>query len=205
MEILSKLFGGTSKVKIMRLFLSNPGEAYDNKMISSKAKVATDISRGVVTQLKSTGLIKSKVFMKEVEKKKGRKKVIVKKKTNGWILDTNFPYYKSLYNLLIQGRPTDNKGLLGKIKPTGRVKLIITAGVFIQDPDSRLDLLIVGDKIKKGALDKVVRNLEAEIGKELGYAVFDTNEFLYRMNVYDKLVRDVIEYPHETILDKIGI
>ena len=46
--------------------------------------------------------------------------------------------------------------------------------------------------------------LEAEIGKELAYAVFDTPDFLYRANMYDKLVRDVIDFPHEKVLD-IGI
>jgi hypothetical protein len=45
-----------------------------------------------------------------------------------------------------------------------------------------------------------MRRLEAEIGAELVYAVFDTKEFIYRLNMYDKLVRDILDYPHEVLL-----
>ena len=30
--------------------------------------------------------------------------------------------------------------------------------------------------------------------------LFETKEFIYRLNMYDKLVRDIIDYPHEVIL-----
>ncbi len=205
MEILAKLFGSAAKVRIMRLFLSNPNTPYDNKMVSEKARVPINTSRGIINTLKSIGLVRSKVFVKEEERKQRGKKVVIKQKAKGWIINPNFPYYKSLFNLLIQGRPANQSDILYRIKHTGKLKLVVTAGVFIQNPDSRLDMLIVGDKVKAGTLDKAVRNLEAEIGKELQYAVFSTEEFMYRMNVYDKLIRDVLEYPHEILLDKIGI
>lgn len=205
MDTLSKIFGSTAKVKIMRLFISNIGVGYDNRMVSIKARVTPSATRSVINLLKVTEFIKPKVFMKEEMKKKGKNKVVVKKKTNGWVMNTNFPYFDSMYNLLIQGRPTDGVDIMRRLRPAGSLKVVITAGVFIRNPDSRLDLLIVGDKIKKGVLDNAIRNLEAEIGKEIEYAIFDTEEFSYRMNVYDKLVRDVIEFPHEKIFNKLGI
>ena len=45
-----------------------------------------------------------------------------------------------------------------------------------------------------------VRRLEAEIGAELTYATFETKEFIYRLNMYDKLVRDILDFPHEVVL-----
>ena len=47
--------------------------------------------------------------------------------------------------------------------------------------------------------------MESEIGKELRYAFFDTQEFKYRMSIYDKLVRDILDYPHTVLVDKMGI
>jgi len=205
MDTLSKIFGSQAKVKIMRLFVSNTGLAYDNRMISTKARVSPEATREVVNLLRSVDFIKSKVFVKEEIKKRGQRKVTVKKKVTGWIMNTNFPYLDSMYNLLIQGRPTDGVDIMRRLRPAGSLKLVITAGVFIRNPDSRLDLLIVGEKIKRGVLDNAIRHLESEIGKEIEYAVFDTEEFAYRMNVYDKLLRDVIEFPHEKILNKLGI
>jgi hypothetical protein len=72
--------------------------------------------------------------------------------------------------------------------------------VFIKNHDSRVDLLIVGNKMKKSKIEEGIRRIEAEIGTELTYAIFDTKEFLYRLNMYDKLIRDILDYPHEIVL-----
>ena len=85
------------------------------------------------------------------------------------------------------------------------MKLIVLAGVFLQKEDSRADILIVGDELKKKSIENGLRAIEAEVGKELSYALFDTQDFLYRMNVYDKFVRDILDFPHEKVYDKIGI
>ncbi len=85
------------------------------------------------------------------------------------------------------------------------MKLIVTAGIFIQDPESRADLLVVGDSVKRAKLESVIKGVEAEVGKELRYAFFSTEEFRYRLSMYDKLVRDILDYPHRILLDKLGI
>jgi hypothetical protein len=83
--------------------------------------------------------------------------------------------------------------------------MVIVSGVFIQNTDSRVDLLIVGDNLKRTAIDRIVKNMEAEIGKELIFASFETSDFHYRLGMYDKLVRDILDYPHQKLLDKIGL
>lgn len=85
------------------------------------------------------------------------------------------------------------------------MKLILTAGVFQHDPESRVDILVVGDNIKQGMLVSAISALEAELGKELRYAAFETADFKYRLGVYDKLVRDILDYPHQKILNKLGL
>jgi len=80
------------------------------------------------------------------------------------------------------------------------VKFLLVSGIFIKNKDSRVDLLIVGDKMKRGKIEEGIRKLEAEIGAELVYAIFETKEFIYRLNMYDKLVRDILDYPHEVLL-----
>jgi hypothetical protein len=68
----------------------------------------------------------------------------------------------------------------------------------------KVDLLVVGDKLDEKPLGNAIHTLEAEMGRELRYAYFTTEEFKYRVGVYDRLVRDVFDYPHRTILDRIG-
>jgi hypothetical protein len=91
--------------------------------------------------------------------------------------------------------------LIARFKQVGRMKLLIVAGVFIGQEKSRADLLLVADKIKKTLLNQVIKGLEAEIGKELNYVVFDSKEFKYRLDMYDKLVCDIIDKPHEKLFD----
>jgi hypothetical protein len=64
-------------------------------------------------------------------------------------------------------------------------------------------MLIVGDSLKREVLEKEIVTLESEIGRELSYAVFETKEFNYRITMYDKLIRDVLENKHSLIINKI--
>ena len=66
-------------------------------------------------------------------------------------------------------------------------------------------MLIVGDGLKKRSIENVLRTIEAEIGKELSYGALETPEFLYRVSVYDKFVRDVLDFRHDRIIDKLGV
>ena len=95
----------------------------------------------------------------------------------------------------------DRNALLKTFKKAGKVKLIIVSGAFIKSKDSRVDLLIVGDKIKRKTVEDGLKKIESEIGTELTYAVFDTEEFVYRLNMYDKLVRDILDFTHEVLLE----
>ena len=68
-----------------------------------------------------------------------------------------------------------------------------------------MDLLLVGDSMKETKLDKVLKSIEAEIGKEIVYAVFKTDDFMYRLGMYDRFIRDILEYPHEKAVNKLNI
>jgi hypothetical protein len=193
METLSKLFGNETKVKIMKLFLFNPERVFDVGDIADRVKASTHKVRREVNLLGKMGLVKKRL---------GSKK---KANSHGFVLDTNFTYLFPLQNFLISAEPLHPKEIVKKITKLGSVKLIIIAGVFIQEPESRADILIVGDNIKKGPLENTIKTLESEIGKELKYAYFTTDDFKYRLSMCDKLTRDILDYPHKKIVNKLGI
>ncbi|MFH0846124.1 MAG: hypothetical protein V1851_01850 [Patescibacteria group bacterium] len=203
MEILSKLFGSVARVKIMRLFLSNEDWAFDNEEIAKRTKVPTTGVRKEVSLLEKVGFIKKRVFFKEIEKKKRGEIYVEKKKTNGWILDVNFSLLAPMKNLLIKSSPLETKEIVDRLKNGGTLKLLITSGIFIQDSDSRVDLLIVGDNLNVNYLDRAIKVLESEIGQELRYVVLDTPDFNYRLGIYDKLIRDILDYSHKKLINKL--
>lgn len=179
MEILGKLLGGLARVKIMRLFLLNQKVAFTNKDIEKRSRVKLGALRGELKLLTSIGFIK--------------------KRTKDYIFNSSFKYGTEMEDLLVNSDTIDNASILEIFKKTGKIKLIIVSGIFIKNKDSRVDLLIIGDKLMKSKIEEGVHRLEAEIGTEIVYAVYDTKEFSYRLNMYDKLIRDILDFPHEII------
>jgi hypothetical protein len=94
---------------------------------------------------------------------------------------------------------------LKRLQRVGKLKLVIISGIFINNYDSRIDLLVVGDMMKKGTLENVIKTIESEIGREIRYTYFETPDFQYRLGIYDKLIRDILDFPHEKILDKLNV
>lgn len=205
MEILGKLFGSDDRVKIMRLFLLNPETPFDASEISERSKTTRGSLRREIKALLRAGFVKPRSFVKEFEKKRGSSVKSMKKRLHGWQLALDFPLLTPVRNLLITAEPLHPDSIVSRFRRAGKLKLVVVAGVFIQDDDSRADILLVGDNLKKRAIENALRSIEAEIGKELTYACFETPDFVYRLNIYDKFIRDILDYPHEKIYDKLGI
>ncbi len=191
METLSKLFGNETKVKVMRLFLFNPEHVFDISDIAKRTKVVMFKVRKEISILERIGLIKRRMTNKS------------KSRGHGFILDPQFSYLTPLQNFLVNVEPLHPKEIIKKISHLGSIKLIIIAGVFIQELESRVDILIVGDGVKRAALEKTIKTLESEIGKELRYAYFTTEDFKYRISMFDKLTRDILDYPHKKVLNRL--
>lgn len=187
----------------MRLFLFNPKVVFENKNISTRSKVDQEQVRREVSLLQKTGLIKKKIFIKSKPSTRGKKPV--KKSVSGWMLNESFRLLIPLKNLLTHVDPFKKEEIMNRFANCGKLRLIVLSGVFIQEIDSRVDMLIVGDALRKRAIEHVMRVMEAEIGKELSYSILDTKEFLYRFSMYDKFVRDIFDYPHDKIVDKLGV
>jgi DNA-binding transcriptional ArsR family regulator len=205
MEELGKLFGNPARVKIIRLFLFNDEEAYDNEEISKRTKASKATVRKETLVLEKADLIKKRSFFKEVKRGRGKKAKMVKKRVRGWALNPDFYYLSALKNLLIKTPPFSNREIEKRFKKAGKVKLLLVSGVFIQEWDNKVDILVVGDKLNHSIVDHAVRVLESEVGTELSYTVFNTPEFEYRMNIYDKLIRNILDYPHSIVINKLGL
>ncbi len=194
METLAKLFGGQARVKIMRLFLLNNNSMFELDEVSSRSRVTKVNSRKEVNALSAMGFVKQKSITHEGSRG-------AKKKVPAWQLDLSFPYINSIRDLLVDPSLLLREDLPARFKQIGKIKLMIVSGIFIGTDKSRVDILIVGDKLKKNAIQSIMKGLESEVGKELDYVVLDSEEFKYRIDMYDKLVCDIIDLPHEKLID----
>ncbi|MBI4692037.1 MAG: hypothetical protein HY773_01140 [Candidatus Terrybacteria bacterium] len=204
--VLDKLFGSSARVKIIRLFLLNPDTLFNLKEISRRAKVIPASARREILVLRDIGFIKqTKEKIDEIIRLKKGKIKNKKKKIQGLKLNQFFPFLHPLKNLVLNSVPFNKEKLMKKINSLGRMKLIVLAGIFIQSDESRTDLLLVADSINNSGLQRVLKDIEAKIGREIVYAIFNTKEFLYRLGMYDRFIRDVLDSPHEKAVNKLNI
>lgn len=205
MDTLGILFGSTARVKILRLFLSNSLEVFSPADVTQKSKVKPTEARREISLLKKMGFLNEKSCVRESVVKRGSKEAVVKKKIAGLQLKQDFPLLAPLKNLIFAEMPLSRNEIIKRFRSVGKIKLLILAGVFIDEQDSRVDVLVVGDNIKKRAMESALRSLESEIGKELSYSALETADFLYRVSVYDKFVHDVLDFKHDRVIDKLKV
>ncbi len=198
MESLGILFGSLARVKLMRHFLMNPDTKFTVKDLSVRSKISLAVLRRELLQFKKASLVKDTIVT-TTNSRGGTKKV------KGVMFNSAFPHQKPLSDLILENSTLDRGALLRKMKKSGKLKLLVLSGILTGLTDGRLDILIVGKDIEPKKVDRIIREIEAEIGRELTYAVFDTDDFIYRMNMYDKLIADVLDYPHERLIDVLSI
>jgi len=212
MDTLSRLFGSEARVKLMRLFLLNPDRQYTFGEVVSWTKLSKKGVENELVLLQKIGLIFQVPIQPSMHQvvssavaAKPKGKVKKQKKEKGYTLNQHFVYLKQLQSLIIDTVLLNEGETVKRLAKAGKLKLIVVAGVFIQDWDSRADLLVVGDKVKEGSLKAVIRKIELELGRELRYASLETPDFQYRLSIGDRLVRDILDYPHQIIFDKFGL
>lgn len=187
---LQKLFGSAARVKLLRLFLFNPKLFFTVPDAASRSRVTERTARSEIGLFSSIKLIK---------------RVPSRQRSGGrFTLNQDFPYVSVLQELLLN-TPERSKELYERLRGAGALKLIVVGGIFAGEWEGRLDILIVGDRVSDKKIRTRVRALEAELGKELRYALLSTQDFLYRLNMSDKLVRDVLDYPHKVVFDRLDI
>ncbi len=198
-EPLAILFGSQARVKLLRFFLFNPTQEFTFDDISRRAKLVRRTARTELSALERAEVIKKKMIY-AIHPTKG-----TKVRVQGFALNTHFPQLASLQTFLFETAPINGKTLLKHIRKVGPVDFLACAGIFMREFDRRIDVLVAMKKLQEGKIETAMRALEAELGIEIRYATFNTADLVYRMGMYDKLTRDVFDYPYQILVDKVGI
>ncbi len=186
---LDTLFDSPIRVRLLKLFLFDTDRNFDGKTIAKMLNVAF-------------GLIKKHL------KKLSEMRFVVAKKISGkqvFKTNKNFVFYDELKELIAKASPASKEKMLKCLKSFGGIKLAVLAGIFFNLDNSHADLLVVGDSVKSSKFDQFLKELEAEIGKEINCALMTVKEFSYRYNMYDRFVRDILDFKHEKLINKLKI
>ena len=148
-DVLGKLFDSPARVKLLRLFLLNPETVFPKKEAGKRSQVRgaalgrelSLLSRVKLVIPNRTGLV--------TDKKTGKSK-----KIKGFELSQKFSLLAPLRGLLVSTRPYSDEEIIRRFNHAGRLKLVIISGIFMREPHSRVDILLVGDSLRKNMVEQ---------------------------------------------------
>jgi len=218
--MLGNLFGSNARVKILKLFLLHPGDRYYIRQISRDLKLQLNSVRRELENLENFGLLFSESSTTEDKDEKEKldnilaQKKSVKKEKNMKIenkqdrkyyqVNENFILFEEIKSLIVKAQILYEREFIEKLQKIGSPKLLILSGFFVNLEDAPVDLFVVG-RINRVKFQKLVKDLEKELGKEVNYTVMDSAEFSYRKNITDMFLYDILENKKIVVIDEFKL
>ena len=193
-NILASILGSANRAKLLRLFVSNPDTSFSKKEIEKKLRSKSQEINKILNAF-------VKIKLLSVSECKDPKS---KRKSKCYKLNNNFDQINNLRQFVLGFTPADDKEIVSLLSKAGSIKLALLSGVFLSNTDSPVDILIVSDNIKEKKLEKAILEIESYIGKEIRFALFNTDEFKYRVSLYDKLLREFLDKPYKVAKNSLG-
>lgn len=205
-DVLEKIFDSPVRARLFKLFLRNADKAFKIGTIAQKVQFHPRPVKAQVARLHSIGFLRRKKISRR--EKRGRPKgEKIQRLAPGiyYTVNQEFDFFKELQQLIFKSVPRPEEQLIERIRKIGGIKLALISGVFLGQENTRADLLLVGDNMNQVRLKKFLTNLEAEIGKEIDYTTMSSQDFVYRYDMFDRFLRDILEGPHKKLINKLRI
>lgn len=186
---IEKLFGSKTRAKLLQLFYENPDKSFYVREMTRVIDEQINSVRRELTNLESIGIIKNENFDNKIY----------------YSANSKHPFYRPMIEIFSKkAEITREKDVRESTwedycRPVKNYLkgLIVTNRLPGQDG---VDLLIIGnDKTKK--LTRWAEVIEKKMGKPINYVILSTDDFIYRKNVRDRFILDVLEMEISEIID----
>lgn len=215
-HVLEKLFDSAAKVRLLKLFLRNEGEIFRIRDIVLRTQMPSSALRKPLEQLREIGFLRATMrkTISSAAKSKKQKGRIKRKKSHTrsdweyvYTLNPSFAFYQEIRNLVLKSSPASKRWMTDRMKALGHIKVAVISGIFVRQERENMhtDLLVVADDVSPKRLENFVRTLEAEVGTRVNYTLLGSEEFGYRLKMFDRFVLDIMEGPHEKLINKVKI
>jgi DNA-binding transcriptional ArsR family regulator len=180
------LFGSKTRVKLLALLLTNPGQAFYIREITRKIDEQINSVRRELLNLKAIGLVRS-------HEKRG--KIYYEANTKFEF----FPELKKIFDKAQKGMGVEDK-FASAIRRIGDVQYVALMGGFVGDTVNQVDLFIVGE-VDKRKLKPALSDLEKELGREANYCIMPEAEFEDRSMLFDRFITEIMAAQKKVLVD----
>jgi hypothetical protein len=191
--MIEQLFGSKTRVKLLQLFLANPGRSFYVRELTRKIDEQINSVRRELSNLLGIGIIKSDSVNNKLyyEVNQGYK---------------HFKALQSIFSVELPQQdvsPASQGDLLKRLQAVGAFDVVITSGNLVGKQGSDIDLILVGSSNKQ-KLEKLIKTVELEEGNPVRYTVISESEFKYRLDIKDRFISTVLSGKHAVLADTSG-
>lgn len=192
--MIDALFGSKTRIKLLHLFLNNPGKSFYVREITRLIDEQINSVRRELSNMLNVGIIKSDTSDNKLYYE-------VNQRYEHYVpLRAIFGDDVSVSEQLPHTVPS-TLDWQSKLDEVGNIKLAILAGVFVPNSMSAVDLLLVGNP-SPAKLKSFIKMLEKQEGRELNYSVLAYDEFYYRLSIRDKFITELVASKHVVLRDE---
>jgi hypothetical protein len=195
--MIDALFGSKTRVKLLHLFLNNPGKAFYVREITRLIDEQINSVRRELANMLEVGIITSDSADNKLY----------------YEINQRFEYYTPFRGIFADQKSQPSTPVAKTEKPSSweadlaklsGLRIAIKAGVLVNGSASAVDMLLVGNVPEK-KVSQLTSLIEKEQGRELSYSVLSYDEFYYRLSVRDKFINDVLTNKHQVLVDTDNI
>lgn len=199
--MIDALFGSKTRVKLLHLFLNNPGQSFyvreitrliDEQINSVRRELSNMLEVGVITSDSADNKLYYKVNQHYEFYAPLR------------AIFSNEPMETSGSSASSTSEKVVNEHYLSAISSIPALRLAILAGVLVKGSISPIDVLLVGN-LPAAKVKAAMGVIEKYEGRELNYTVMPYDEFYYRLSVRDKFMTQILNTKHIVAVDKDNV
>lgn len=192
--MIEQLFGSKTRVKLLQLFLANPGRSFYVRELTRKIDEQINSVRRELANLTGIGIVTSDSVNNKLyyEVNQGYK---------------HFAALQSIFSVELPQQDVSSASqgdLLKRLQAVGAFDVAITSGRLVGQQDADIDLILVG-ACNKQKLEKLMKAVELEEGSPIRYTVMSESDFRYRLDIKDRFVAMVLESKHAVLSDTSGM
>lgn len=188
--MIDALFGSKTRVKLLHLFLNNPGKAFYVREITRLIDEQINSVRRELSNMLGVGIITSDNSDNKLY----------------YEINQRYEHYVPLRAIFADekieasSQVNTTHSWQDLLKDVSGIRLAVAAGVLVKGSASTVDLLLVGD-IPVSKLKNTIKLIEKSESRELNYSVLSYDEFYYRLSVRDKFITEILKGKHTVVLD----
>lgn len=189
--MIDALFGSKTRVKLLHLFMNNPGKAFyvreitrliDEQINSVRRELANMLSIGVIVSDNADNKLYYEVSQR-------------------------YEYYVPLRAIFADEKVeaavvtgAEKQDWRGAVESLPQLRLAITAGILVRGSTSKIDILLIGE-MPSAKVKTTIKLIEKHEGREINYATMSYDEFYYRLSVRDKFITEIVNGKHSVLVD----